>query len=35
MATKITYLTNFAGGRVSQTCDMFLWKVILVVGDVV
>ena len=31
----VTFLTIFAGGRVSQRCDMFLWKVILVVGDVV
>ena len=25
----------FAGGRVSLRCSMFLWKVILVLGDVV
>ena len=28
-------LTIFAGGRVSKRCSTFLWKVILVVGEVV
>ena len=36
MTTKITILTNFrlGVGLVRDAC-MFLWKVILVVGDVV
>ena len=34
-AKKSRFSLIFAGGRVSQICSMFLWKVLLVVGDVV